>query len=187
MFEAIVFAVHDCGFRPRCALEATDGGEVRVDKIARLIGECRLGIHDISRTELNAAGLPRFNMPFELGVFLGARRFGNARQRRKSCLVMDRERYRYQAFISDIAGQDIVAHGGDPALAIAAVRNWLVPYAGTRTIPGGEEITRRYRQFTKALSLLLQIKRLGRHEMTFTDYSGIIALWLSSGEEDPTS
>ncbi len=95
MFEAIVFAVFDCGYRPRCALEAYDAGEVRIEKIAALVRNCRLGVHDISRTELNAAGLPRFNMPFELGLFLGAKRFGNAVQRRKTCLVLDREPYRY--------------------------------------------------------------------------------------------
>ena len=82
-------------------------------------------VQDISRTELNAAGLPRFNMPFELGLFLGAKRFGNAMQRRKTCLVLDREPYRYQAFLSDIAGQDIAAHGGEPVRAIGAVRDWL--------------------------------------------------------------
>lgn len=27
MFEAIVFAVFDCGYRPRCALEAYDAGK----------------------------------------------------------------------------------------------------------------------------------------------------------------
>jgi len=32
--------------------------------------------HDISRTELNEHSLPRFNMPLELGLFLGASRFG---------------------------------------------------------------------------------------------------------------
>ena len=182
MFEAIVFAVHDCGFRPRCALEASDGGQVRIEKITALIEACRWGIHDISRTELNEAGLPRFNMPFELGLFLGARRFGDRRQRRKTCLVLDRDRFRYQKYLSDIAGQDIDAHQGQPSLAIAAVRNWLMPYASGRSIPGGAEITRRYEQFTRALSLLLHIKRLSRDEMTFMDYSGIIAAWLSAGE-----
>lgn len=36
LFEAIVFAVTACGFRPRCALAADDGGEVRVEKVAAL-------------------------------------------------------------------------------------------------------------------------------------------------------
>jgi hypothetical protein len=33
LFRAIVFAVEDCGFLARCALEVEDSGEVRVNKI----------------------------------------------------------------------------------------------------------------------------------------------------------
>ena len=107
LLEAIVFAIHDCGFYARSALEVEDAGEGRLDKIMRIVGECRYGVHDISRIELTREGLPRFNMPFELGLFLGCRRYGSARDRRKQVLVLDSERYRYQRFLSDIAGQDI--------------------------------------------------------------------------------
>lgn len=86
MFEALVFAVYDCGFVARCALELEDGSQVRIDKIEQIIGDCRLGIHDISRTELDGTwSLPRFNMPLELGLFLGAKRYGTGSQRRKLC------------------------------------------------------------------------------------------------------
>lgn len=71
LFEVMVFTVYACGFRPRCALEEADSGEVRVDKIARLIRECHYAIHNISRVELDPVHrLPRFNMPFELGLDL---------------------------------------------------------------------------------------------------------------------
>ena len=77
LFDAMVFAIHDCGFIPRCALEEDDASEVRIDKIYNIIADCRYGIHDISRTQLDAAsGFPRFNMPLELGIFLGAKKFG---------------------------------------------------------------------------------------------------------------
>ena len=73
LFRIIVFVVNACGYHVRCALESQDAGEVRMVKILRLIRECQFGIHDISRTELDPAnGLPRFNMPLELGLFLGA-------------------------------------------------------------------------------------------------------------------
>ncbi len=94
LFRALVFAVFECGLIPRCAQEIYDAGQVRIEKIASLIRDCRWGIHDISRTDLNPRGLPRFNMPLELGLFLGAARFGSGPQTRKSCLVLDRERYR---------------------------------------------------------------------------------------------
>ena len=60
-------------------------------------------------------------MPLELGLFLGAKRFGGTDQRSKKALVLDREPYRYQTFISDIAGKDIHAHGGDVVALIGEV------------------------------------------------------------------
>ena len=138
LFDAMVFAIHDCGFIPRCALEEDDASEVRIDKIYGIIADCRYGIHDISRTELDAgSGLPRFNMPLELGVFLGAKKFGIEEQKRKKCLILDTERYRYQQFISDIAGQDIQAHNNSSREVIMHVRNWLRNTSRRETIPSG--------------------------------------------------
>ena len=87
LLDAIVFAVHDCGFVARCALEEGDASQVRIDKIYSIIEDCRYGIHDISRTELDETSrLPRFNMPLELGIFLGAKRFGIEEQDKKNAL-----------------------------------------------------------------------------------------------------
>ena len=73
VFRAIVFTVSVCGLVPRCTLEHDDASQVRLEKIYRLIGSSAFGIHDISRTELDEENqLPRFNMPLELGFFLGA-------------------------------------------------------------------------------------------------------------------
>ena len=76
IFDAIVFCVVACGFEPRCTLELTDAGEVRIENIYRLIAQCNDSVHDISRTEVGDQPyrLPRFNMPLELGIFLGAKR-----------------------------------------------------------------------------------------------------------------
>ena len=91
MFQALVFTIYKCNLLPRCALEVDDASENRFDKIVRIIRECKFGIHDISRTELNTAGLPRFNMPLELSIFLGAKKLGGRDHRNKQCLVLDRE------------------------------------------------------------------------------------------------
>jgi hypothetical protein len=147
LFRALIFAVFECGLIPRCAQEVYDAGEVRIEKISRIIRDCRWGIHDISRTDTNSRGLPRFNMPLELGLFLGAKRFGTGPQTRKSCLVLDRDRYRYQEFISDIAGQDIVAHADDPAEAIKAVRDWL---SVSKAVSAGHPAERRLPRATAA-------------------------------------
>jgi len=74
IFRAIIFTVSACGFEPRSTLEHDDASQVRIEKIYRLIASSAFGIHDISRTEPDDENrLPRFNMPLELGVFLGAK------------------------------------------------------------------------------------------------------------------
>ncbi len=183
LFEALVFAVIDCAFVPRCALETADAGHVRVEKIARIIVECDFGVHDISRTELDAkSGLPRFNMPFELGLFLGAKRFGIGRQRRKSALVLDRERYRFQQYLSDIAGQDIATHNGHPALIVKAVRDWLRNAAARSHLPSSTVIFKRYEQFRRDLPELCRKLRLDPLDLTFNDYTFVISRWLEGGD-----
>ncbi len=111
IFDAIVFTVFDCGFRPVCARERMNSAQIRIDKITDLIRDSRYSIHDLSRTEIDERySLPRFNMPLELGIALGCMKFGAGRQRGKTALILDRRRYRYHKFLSDIAGQDISEH-----------------------------------------------------------------------------
>lgn len=45
VFEAMVFVVSDRGYSVRCALEAQDGSQTRIDKLYQIIKECRFGIH----------------------------------------------------------------------------------------------------------------------------------------------
>ncbi len=124
--EAIIFAIFDCGFIPRSVLEENNSSDVRFEKIKHLISISKFGVHDISRTSLDSRNkLPRFNMPLELGVFIGAKKFGENYHRQKDIMILDKEAYRYQVFISDLAGQDIQAHNNDPAEAINKIRDWL--------------------------------------------------------------
>ena len=179
LFDAIVFTVHDCGFIPRCALEEEDASQVRIDKIYSIIADCRYGIHDISRTELDeGSGLPRFNMPLELGVFLGAKKFGIEEQKRKKCLILDTQRYRYQQFISDIAGQDIQAHNNSSREIITRVRNWLRAASRREAIPSGGIIWERYQEFMEKLPQMAREGQLIVEELIFNDYTSMITQWL---------
>lgn len=181
LFDAMVFTVHDCGFIARCALEEEDASQVRIDKIYSIIADCRYGIHDISRTELDEnSGLPRFNMPLELGVFLGAKKFGGAEQKRKKCLILDKESYRYQQFISDIAGQDIQEHNNDVETIVKVVRNWLRTSSDKQVIPGGDIIWERYQTFLRDLPQTAEECLLEADDLIFNDYLLVIATWLSN-------
>ena len=180
LFEAVVFAVHDCGYIARCSLEVDDASEVRIEKITKIISDCRFGLHDISRTETDSAtGLPRFNMPFELGLFFGAKRFGRAEQKSKICLILDVEQYRYQKFLSDIAGQDIAAHDGDIGNAIRCVRDWLSDaMPKSIRIPGGKAMATRYGVFRDELPATCERIHLSIDELTFNDYLAQVEDWL---------
>lgn len=184
-FRAIVFTVIRSCFTPRCARENDDGGEVRFDKICRIIADCDHGIHDISKTEPDAgSGLPRFNMPLELGLFLGAKKFGGRKQKAKKALILDTEAYRYQQFISDIAGQDIHAHGGDVDL-IEEVATWLRDEVRQPDVPGGRAIAEEYRDFTAELPGMCAGQRLHPGEITFKDVTLLVAGWIVAATAPP--
>jgi hypothetical protein len=145
--DAIIFVIYDCGFVPRSALEVEDSGQARVDKILEIIQQSKFGIHDISRAGIDRkTRLARFNMPLELGFFLGAQRYGDERNRQKRCLILDRSPYRYRSFCSDISGQDIRVHNDQPRDAIRAVRDWLSNQRAELVIPGGKAIFDRYQR-----------------------------------------
>jgi hypothetical protein len=189
LFRALIFATYDCGFAAHSALEVEDAGEVRIHKINRLIRRCRHGIHDISRTEPDVKhGLPRFNMPLELGLFLGAREFGTGNQKRKRTLILDREPYRYQTYCSDIAGQDIKAHHGDPDAAIRAVRDWLANFRSLENpnlfLPGATRMTKRYHHFQSDLPVMSATLHIEPPELRFLELCKLVEEWV---DENPPS
>jgi hypothetical protein len=179
LLDAIVFCIMDCGFVARCALEISDSSQVRIEKIFEIMAECRFSIHDLSRTQTDRLHrLPRFNMPLELGMFLGMKRFGGNVHGKSRCLIFDVEKYRYQKFISDIAGQDIRCHAGNPRTSIGEIRAWLRSAADTHQLPGGQEIFRRYLLFQKHLPAICKKLKIKPTEMNFRDRTTIIYNWI---------
>jgi hypothetical protein len=180
IFEAIVFAVNAAGFRPKCARERLDSSEIRLHKILELISSSRYSIHDLSRTTLDvSSGLPRFNMPLELGIDLGCKAY-NPDCGDKSLLIFDTEPYRFQTFVSDLGGQDIHQHANNARTAVTRVRNWLRTESAMDGIPGGATIFSRYEAFRTDLPEICTELRLELSELTFTDFSYTIARWLAA-------
>ena len=178
-FRALVFAVVACGFRVRCAREINDASESRIDKIYRIIEQSRFGIHDLSRTELDKAnGLPRFNMPFELGLFLAAKRFGGDAHEKKRCLAVDIEQHRYQKFISDLGGADMEAHGGDPRRMVEITRNWLSDATRRRSLPPTLILLDSYDRFTARLPDLAHAAGLDHSTLHYSDLLGVVSAWV---------
>jgi hypothetical protein len=179
-FYAIVFTIVRSGFRARCALETDDAAESRFAKICSIIGECRYAVHDVSRTEADGdPPLPRFNMPLELGVFLGAKRYGTKAHKSKRCIIFDRQPYRYQRFISDIAGQDIHSHNGDEGILIAELATWLRDQSREKMIPGGRLIAREFATFKAELPEICKAHHLEVDELSFGDFTTIVVQYLT--------
>jgi hypothetical protein len=181
LFNATVFTIIRSGFVARSALETDNAAENRFDKICQIIKECRYGVHDISRTEVDGnPPLPRFNMPLELGLFLGAKKYGGPRHRLKSCIILDRERYRFQRYISDIAGQDIHSHGGEVRILITELATWLRMQSRDSNVPGGVALANEFDAFTMALPEIYDARNLHPSEVTFGDYNAIVVEYLTS-------
>lgn len=174
-----MFAIYACGFRPRCALEVDDSSENRLAKIESIIQQCRFGIHDISFMIIDPnTRLPRFNMPFELGIFMAAKRFGEGEQKRKVALILDSEGYRYRDALSDISGQDIQFHSNDQRKAIRIVRDWLQSCRQRQRLLGGHHIAEQYIAFSTQLPAASATLKLRHDELTYADTCRAIETWL---------
>lgn len=150
LLRPILFTVIYLGLKPRIALEELDSGKPRMTKILQLIGESQFAIHDLSRIESKSVGeLYRLNMPFELGLDVGCRLFGNKQQQNKKCLVLETEAFRYKAALSDLSGYDIAAHSNDPPSVVTEVRSWLKNVCKL-TAPGPTSIWNAFNNFTAA-------------------------------------
>lgn len=172
-----------CGFRPRSAREVDDGAEVRIEKIFSIISECRYGIHDICRTELDEDNrLPRFNMPLELGLFLSSKKFGGADHNKKRALIFDIERFRYQRFISDLAGMDIHGHRGEPIAALRDVRDWLANVS-RRQLPSANRLERVYNRFLADFPAICDELEFEPDQIPYVDFERLVAAWLLQAPE----
>ncbi|HAH11083.1 MAG TPA: hypothetical protein DCL54_08660 [Alphaproteobacteria bacterium] len=166
-FEAIIFTCYACGVEPVTALSNDGMQPLRFDALCELIRRADFGIHDLSRTESDGPGRPRFNMPFELGLFMGAKVYGSGANRLKRAVVLVREKYVLGAYLSDMAGIDPVAHGDNPRDVIRLVRDalntWML--AGRKgkgpkgkAVPGPEYIAKKFDEFQTMLPNLAESK-----------------------------
>jgi hypothetical protein len=147
IMQAMLFCIVYLGLKPRIARERNDAFEVRIEKIVGLIEASKYSIHDLSRAKSSRAGeFYRLNMPFELGIDQGCRRFKGAPWSSKKMLILADRQYHYQKALSDIAGSDIDTHSNKYDVAIRKVRNWLVNEAGAPNV-GAKLIINKYADF----------------------------------------
>jgi hypothetical protein len=187
-YWALIYTVKRCGFVPRCAREADDSGANRLDKILNIISDCDLGVHDISKAGLDpVTNLARFNMPFELGLFLGAAKLGDEMQNRKRCIIFDEDAYRYRSFISDIAGHDIHAHSNDVWSLTSGLCNWLRQLKLSNPVPGGEIVAAECSVFLHSLPTMAGARQLALKDLQFDDLTLLVDEFISTHLGGPDS
>jgi len=148
LLHPMLLAVIYLGFNPRIATERSDSGEQRVDKICELIGQSKFSIHDLSRLQSKKENeYFRLNMPFELGIDYGIRKFAKGYEEKKF-LILSKTRFDYAKAISDLSGVDIKSHEEEPVKINRAVRNWLTQHT-TRAVPAPQIIWDHFDYFTQ--------------------------------------
>jgi hypothetical protein len=146
LLRPLLFTVLFLNYNPRIASERFDSGEARINKICELIKCSRYSIHDISRIRSKKRGeYYRLNMPFELGIDIGCR-LGEGILQSKTCLILEKEKYRYQRALSDLSNSDIKSHNNDPETLVLQVRNWFAGL-GLENAPGATRIWERFNKF----------------------------------------
>ena len=82
----------------------------------------------------------------------------------KKCLILEAERFRYQAAISDLSSSDIAAHNNQPVILVTAVRNWLNNEAKLRA-RGPADVWNRYSAFMENNYDLLKVRGFSDHDI----------------------
>jgi hypothetical protein len=180
LLKSLLFTVIYFGYTPKLA-ETRDGDEIRIRQIQSLIKASKYSIHDLSRIipKSNQTALPRFNMPFELGLDLGCKYYLLPD---KKCLILEEEAYRYKEVISDIGGQDIHCHYNNPKNLMKSIRDWLY-YNNRRKIPSYAKIWDIYNEFIFDFDNDMKKEKMNPNkiwEIPFSELIDTMTIWIES-------
>jgi hypothetical protein len=169
LYLAYIVGLTQLGFKIKATLAVPNQG--RLGRIIGLIEESDFSIHDLSRIE-TTLGIPRFNMPLELGLALY---HSHATKGRHRVFVFEKTRYRMQRSTSDINGIDPLIHNGSPKGVMVGLRNIFHQPNKTTTVP---EMLSSYRAVKRRLPELRRIagSRSLFEAAVFSDLTVVAAL-----------
>jgi len=148
LLRPLLFTILYLGYNPRISSESSDSGEARLDKIFKLIEESRFSVHDLSRIQSSKKNeIFRLNMPFELGVDIGCRKFKGGKWRNKKHLILETKPYRYQRALSDLSNSEIKSHSDSPEKLVRKVRNWFIETIGIKNVKSATVIWADFNEF----------------------------------------
>ena len=139
LFLALIAGIAGIGRTPRCVLEVPSGGRNRLERIFDLISSCGASIHDLSRVALSGAlSVPRFNMPFELGITYALSQVTS----HHSFFVLEEKAFRIQASLSDLNGHDPHIHGGSQTGVLRCVLDCFGQPSGSPSLSDLQGMTK---------------------------------------------
>jgi len=184
LLHPIIFTILYSKLEPKIS-KLEDSGSIRIKQILKLIKESKYSIHDLSRMKSIKSGeLARFNMPFELGLDLGTREIGTGLLKKKKCLILDIERYRYQAALSDISGSDIASYGKRNQIEkiIETIRDWFTTVLHPIQ-PSSSKLYLEYTEFISDLQIELEQLSFNKDDikkLTNSEYIHYAKKWISN-------
>jgi hypothetical protein len=129
LYLAYIVGLTQLGLRVNATLAVPNQG--RLDTIIQLIEESDFSIHDLSRIEASH-GVPRFNMPVELGLALYRSHITKGKHR---VFIFESNPYPTQRSTSDVNGIDPQIHHGTPKGLMGGLRNILRQPGDVTTVP----------------------------------------------------
>src|SRR4051794_23511483 len=103
LLRPLVFTILYLKFSPLIS-QMKSSSTIRINQIKNHIRNSKYGIHDLSRSyPTKRTELPRFNMPYELGLDIGSAEYGENALKSKKVLILEKERYHSAKVLSDIA------------------------------------------------------------------------------------
>lgn len=123
IFIGLMAALVHLGMRPTTVLQLGSDGSPRLDRLLEQVRGSGFSVHDLSRVRLSGRGgsaVPRFNMPFELGLAVAVARLLRGKSAHVFALLEARP-FRLQRSLSDMNGLDPMIHNGTREGAVRCV------------------------------------------------------------------
>jgi hypothetical protein len=179
LLKPLLFTILYLGYRPNIA-RTQSSSDIRINQIKSFIKDSKFGIHDLSRCRpLSVGELPRFNMPYELGLDMGCIEFGSRKSKSKKILILEKDKFHYQKVLSDIAGQDIENHEDDPKTLVQKVRNWFSTLSPRKSCSPTTEVWAAYNQCSS--DLIEDIYSDGKNDnIPIEEYLKLVKRWITS-------
>lgn len=179
---ALVFALMNCGYTPRSALEVEDSATSRLDRLLDIIERCPLSIHDLCRVDE-----PRFNMPFEVGLAIG---LGRPHRQNRRSLILVTSRKKFDRACSDLRGSDPRVYRGARGLVVEVTR-WLQQFFSTGAlVPNASAAAARFKRFWKAVPEAAAHNDLDYLDLSWAEMLFVVHSWLEQNtpaDAPPTS